>query len=57
MYGLYRFKKGFSGDFTEFAGEFDLVFRPVIHTAVEKGEKSFRRLRKNVFMLKNRGKK
>ena len=57
LYGLYRFKKGFSGDFTEFAGEFDLVFRPVIHTAVEKGEKSFRRLRTTVFMLKNRGKK
>lgn len=56
LYGLYRFKKGFNGDFTEFAGEFDYVFKPFVHTAVEKGEKTFRRLRKNLFMLKNRGK-
>lgn len=54
LYGLYRFKKGFNGDFTEFAGEFDYVFSPVIHTAVEKGEKVYRKLRKRLFMLKNR---
>lgn len=28
LYGLYRFKKGFNGDYTEFAGEYDLVFSP-----------------------------
>lgn len=28
LYGLYRFKKGFSGEYTEFIGEFDLVFSP-----------------------------
>lgn len=55
LYGLYRFKKGFNGDFTEFVGEFDMVFNPLVHTAVEKGEKAFRKLRKNLFMLKNRG--
>lgn len=55
LYGLYRFKKGFNGDFTEFIGEFDLIFNPLVHTAVEKGEKTFRKLRKNLFMLKNRG--
>jgi lipid II:glycine glycyltransferase (peptidoglycan interpeptide bridge formation enzyme) len=26
LYGLYRFKKGFNGDYTEFIGEYDLVF-------------------------------
>jgi peptidoglycan pentaglycine glycine transferase (the first glycine) len=26
LYGLYRFKKGFNGAFTEFVGEYDLVF-------------------------------
>ena len=26
LYGLYRFKKGFNGTFTEFVGEYDLVF-------------------------------
>ncbi|MDD2212504.1 MAG: peptidoglycan bridge formation glycyltransferase FemA/FemB family protein [Clostridia bacterium] len=28
LYGLYRFKKGFNGTFTEFLGEYDLVFSP-----------------------------
>ncbi|GFN22998.1 lipid II:glycine glycyltransferase FemX [Thermanaeromonas sp. C210] len=28
LYGLYRFKKGFSGTFTEFIGEYDLVYSP-----------------------------
>lgn len=28
LYGLYRFKKGFNGEFTEFIGEYDLVFAP-----------------------------
>lgn len=28
LYGLYRFKKGFNGVFTEFVGEYDLVLAP-----------------------------
>lgn len=28
LYGLYRFKKGFGGEFTEFIGEFDYVVNP-----------------------------
>ena len=28
LYGLYRFKKGFNGEFTEFLGEFELTVRP-----------------------------
>jgi len=28
LYGLYRFKKGFNGVFTEFIGEYDLVYQP-----------------------------
>jgi len=28
LYGLYRFKKGFNGTFTEFVGEFDRVYSP-----------------------------
>ena len=54
LYGLYRFKKGFGGDFTEFVGEFELVFNPLVKGAVEKGEKLFRRARKALFMLKNK---
>jgi len=31
LYGLYRFKKGFNGEYTEFIGEWDLVYRPAIY--------------------------
>jgi len=31
LYGLYRFKKGFNGEFTEFIGEYDLVFDPLMY--------------------------
>lgn len=29
LHGLYRFKKGFGGEFTEFIGEFDYVISPI----------------------------
>ncbi|RCX17243.1 lipid II:glycine glycyltransferase (peptidoglycan interpeptide bridge formation enzyme) [Anaerobacterium chartisolvens] len=51
LYGLYKFKKGFNGDFTEFVGELDYVFNPLIYTAVEKGEKLFREIRRKIFTL------
>lgn len=54
LYGLYRFKKGFSGDFTEFIGDIDLVFHPFIKFCVEKGEHIFRKLRRKVRMLKKK---
>jgi peptidoglycan pentaglycine glycine transferase (the first glycine) len=31
LYGLYRFKKGFNGTYTEFMGEYDLVYRPFLY--------------------------
>ena len=31
LYGLYRFKKGFNGEYTEFIGEWDIVYRPAIY--------------------------
>ena len=31
LYGLYRFKKGFNGEFTEFIGEWDLVYSPLFY--------------------------
>lgn len=57
LYGLYRFKKGFNGKFTEFIGEMDLIINPIMELMVRKGEKAFRTMRKNLFLLKNRGKK
>lgn len=48
LYGLYRFKKGFNGDYTEFVGEYDLVFAPFFYrlwTTLEPFyQKSVRRL-------------
>ncbi len=31
LYGLYRFKKGFNGTYTEFVGEYDLVYSPFFY--------------------------
>ncbi len=48
LYGLYRFKKGFNGVFTEFVGEYDLVYNPAYYwlwnTALPLYSKGFRRL-------------
>lgn len=38
LYGLYRFKKGFGGKFTEFVGEFDLIFQPFYYWLWTNGE-------------------
>lgn len=55
LYGLYRFKQGFGGDFTEFVGEMDLVLQPVVYWCVEHGTSVFKELRRRVYLLKNRG--
>ncbi len=52
LYGLYRFKKGFNGKFTEFVGEMDYVFSPFMYFMVEHGEKIYRELRKKLYLLK-----
>ena len=57
LYGLYQFKKGFGGDFTEFVGEMDLVISPAVAFAVKNGTKLLKKVRKNLYMIKNRGKK
>lgn len=54
LYGLYKFKKGFNGKFTEFVGELDYVLNPYVYFAVEKGEKLFRELRRKIFTFKAR---
>ena len=53
LYGLYRFKKGFNGDFTEFIGELDLVFKPFIRLVLEKGGAIYKKLRRIIFVKKN----
>lgn len=37
LYGLYRFKKGFSGTYTKFSGLFSYTFRPVWGFLITKG--------------------
>lgn len=55
-YGLYRFKKGFGGEFTEFVGEYDYVLKKSAYFLAEKGSLAYRGLAAKVYMLKNRGK-
>ncbi|MCL1918806.1 MAG: aminoacyltransferase [Peptococcaceae bacterium] len=54
LYGLYKFKKGFNGVFTEFMGEWDLVYRPVMYRMWRLGEKVYSGGVKN-FLAKLRG--
>ena len=53
QYGLYRFKKGFGGKFTEFLGEIYIPYKPLTYKF---SEKLFRNLRQIKMNLKN-GKK
>lgn len=53
LYGLYRFKKGFNGDFCEFVGEFDLEYRKLTARMMETAQKLYRKLRYLKRMGKN----
>lgn len=54
LYGLYRFKKGFNGEFTEFCGELNYVFNPTMMVLAEKGQKAYRKINHFIFKLKNK---
>lgn len=41
LYGLYKFKKGFNGEFTEFIGEWDYVYRPFLYHFWQFAEKAY----------------
>lgn len=45
-YGVYRFKKGFSGQVVTYAGEFDFIYRPVLLKLSEAGFFMLRQFRK-----------
>ena len=57
LYGLYRFKQGFGGEFTEFIGEMDYVVSPVVYHITEKASSVFKEVRRVLYLVKNRGKK
>jgi lipid II:glycine glycyltransferase (peptidoglycan interpeptide bridge formation enzyme) len=45
QYGLYRFKKGFGAEFTEFIGEIYIPYKPAKYSMYKFSEKAFRTLR------------
>lgn len=45
QYGLYRFKKGFNAEFTEFIGEIYIPYKPIKYKLYKLAEKTFRTLR------------
>ncbi len=45
QYGLYRFKKGFNAEFTEFIGEIYLNFKPITYRLYKISEKIFKKIR------------
>lgn len=53
LYGLYKFKKGFGGEFTEFVGEMDLVLNRPVYFAVEHGTNILKEVRKKRYLKKN----
>lgn len=46
LYGLYRFKKGFCPEITEFIGDFYYVYKPLIYNGMELAQKLRKKLRK-----------
>ena len=52
-YGLYKFKKGFNAEFTEFVGEVYINFKPVVYKLYKVSEKIY----KNLAELKGKLKK
>lgn len=57
LYGLYKFKKGFNGKFTEFIGMIEYVFNPFTYFVAENGIAFFREARRQFYILKNKFKK
>lgn len=54
QYGLYRFKKGFGAEFTEFIGELYIPFKPLKYKLYKISEKTFRNIRGFINKLKNK---
>jgi len=48
LYGLYRFKKGFSGEFTQFIGEFDMPLSPFFYFLWVNFIPTYRKIRRNL---------
>ena len=53
LYGLYKFKLGFGGDYVEFVGEMDMVLNRPFNFLVTKGKPIFMNLRTKLYLKKN----
>ena len=54
LYGLYKFKLGFGGDYVEFVGEMDMVLKPFINWFINTGKPIFMHWRAKLYLLKNK---
>ena len=54
LYGLYKFKLGFGGDYVEFVGEMDMVLNPPVNWMITKGKPIFMDVRKKLYRPKNK---
>jgi lipid II:glycine glycyltransferase (peptidoglycan interpeptide bridge formation enzyme) len=54
LYGLYKFKLGFGGDYVEFVGEMDMVLNKPVNWFITTGKPIFMELRKKLYLLKNK---
>lgn len=57
LYGLYKFKKGFSGELTEFIGEYELITKPLVYKTMQKARHILSIFTRTVYRIKNRDKK
>lgn len=53
LYGLYRFKKGYGGKLTEFVGELEILYHPIIAFLIDRLLPVFIELRRKVFLRRN----
>lgn len=56
LYGLYRFKKGFNGDFCEFCSMFTMVYKPVVNKGMDFALKCHKKLRRVMAAARSRKK-
>ena len=54
LYGLYKFKLGFGGDYVEFVGEMDLVLNKPVNWFIGTAKPIFMELRRKLYLLKNK---
>lgn len=52
--GLYRFKKGFGAEYTEFIGEIFIAFKPLTYKMYKISEKIFRKIRYTISLTKKK---